>query len=276
MCDWQQPIVLVCVCVRACLCVCGPVNPCCSAVSVPLPLRVNIGLTTCNDIPSYACLTPKEPHPLCSSVCVCVCVCVRVCVCACHSVPPPCVSYCLFSVAQHPHQIAFFQFLHPSNHLNFPILIALFLRLSGSPSLSPTSLRFFRSLPPSLPVSFSFSSFDFVLLSLWPWGVTYLTAQLAACLDFCDWLNRLRLYVRACVCVCVRVRACKCVCVCVRVCECVCVVSGGYSLRQCGAQGLDQCQDLRKAIWKVCDIVCECWGGYGYQCVSSQSLKGPT
>lgn len=50
--------------------VCGPVNPCWSAVSVPLPPRVNIGLTTCNDILSYACLTPKEPHPLCSSECV--------------------------------------------------------------------------------------------------------------------------------------------------------------------------------------------------------------
>lgn len=64
---------LVCVCVCLCLSVCGPVNPCCSTVSVPLPLRVNIGLTTCNDILSYACLTPKEPHPV-SPHLVCVCV----------------------------------------------------------------------------------------------------------------------------------------------------------------------------------------------------------
>lgn len=69
--------------------VCGPVNPCYSTLSIPLPLRVNIGLTTCNAILSYACLTPKEPQPLFSSGCVCLCV------CDCHSVST-CNSYCLF------------------------------------------------------------------------------------------------------------------------------------------------------------------------------------
>lgn len=71
------------------VCVCGPVNPCYSTLSIPLPLRVNIGLTTCNAILSYACLTPKEPQPLFSPGCVCVCV------CDCHSVST-CNSYCLF------------------------------------------------------------------------------------------------------------------------------------------------------------------------------------
>jgi len=87
--------VCLCECVCVCECVCGPVNPCCSAVSVPLPLGVNIGLTTCNDILSHACLTPKEPHPplLLLLVCVCVCVCAPVSLCVSVCV---CVSQCVF------------------------------------------------------------------------------------------------------------------------------------------------------------------------------------
>ncbi len=126
---------------------CGPVNPCCSAVSVPLPLRVNIGLTTCNDILSYACLTPKEPHPL---SCVCVCV------CGCHSVSPPCISYCLFSITQHPHLLFLCFFL--LEHFHFPPSSSLSFLLFLSPAPPhPLSPPLYPYLPPSLSLSLSFS-----------------------------------------------------------------------------------------------------------------------
>lgn len=135
--------------------VCGPVNPCYSTLSIPLPLRVNIGLTTCNAILSYACLTPKEPQPLFSSGCVCLCV------CDCHSVST-CNFYCLFLITQHPHH-PLFSYFPPSLPLppfSLPPFPPFFLCLCfTSPSLS-TPLCF----APSPNLLFSF--FDSVFVSV--------------------------------------------------------------------------------------------------------------
>lgn len=164
--------------------VCGPVNPCYSTLSIPLPLRVNIGLTTCNAILSYACLTPKEPQPLFSSGCVCLCV------CDCHSVST-CNSYCLFfkslSILIIPFSLTF---LH---HFHFPLSRFLLFLPFFCASASPHPLSPHPSALLPLPTSFFLSLTLFS--SPWPWGVTYLTAQLCACLDCYNWLNRLRLCV---------------------------------------------------------------------------------
>lgn len=148
----------------ACTCetesVCGPVNPCYGAVSVSLFLRVNIGLTTCNDILSYACLTHKEPHPLPISEQVCVRL--------------PFIQLSLVSLLYQLGLWLLFRsiVLHRAHslllHLSFSSSFHAF-RHPNHPSRSLFS-------PPFL--------FDSVSASPWPSGVTYITAQLAACLDF--------------------------------------------------------------------------------------------